>query len=156
MRRPRFLILSLVVLAIGVTLGATVFRDGVASAAATFNAFILNDASNPIPVAPGFETQVLVDQTFVNDQRLTIDVAAYKTLHFDFTLTNGTCFGSGASLLVVESTRFLFREQITANEACTGGFTGKTIEMPGRSITLIAHVPNAGDTWRVLAFGRAN
>jgi len=112
--------------------------------------------TNPrLAVDAGFETQLLLDRELRDGERVTLDVAAYKTLHFDFDLTNGTCATSGASLLVVEATRFLERLRIGADEACTGGFTGAAIEMPGRSITLIVHaIP--GDTWRVVVFGRAN
>jgi hypothetical protein len=146
---------ALLVVAVATALGATVFREEVAAAAATLNVVVTNDATHPVPVHEQIETQLLLDREFTDGQRETIDVAAYKTIHLDFDLTNGTCASSGASLLAVEATRFLERARIGADEACTGGFTGKTIEMPGRSLTLIVHaVP--GDTWRVVVFGRAN
>jgi hypothetical protein len=128
---------------------------GSAVAAQITNVFVTNDAAHPVPVQNQIETQLLFDQVLQDGDRVTIPVAAYKTLHFDFDLTNGTCATSGASLLVVEATRFLERLRIGADEACTGGFTGKTIEIPGRSITLIVHAL-PGDTWRVVVFGRAN
>jgi len=87
---------------------------------------------------------------------VTIPVEAYKTIHVDFDVVSGDCALSGARLFVLEATHFLNRAQIGADEACTGGFTGETIEMPGRSLTLIASIPHVGDTWRVLVFGRAN
>jgi len=157
--------LSVVVLfvLVAAVLGATVFREEIATAASNLNVFVTNDAAHPVPVqqqgtltvqAP-IETQLLFDQELQDGERATINVAAYKTIHLDFDLTNGTCATSGASLLVVEATRFLERARIGADEACTGGFTGRSIEMPGRSITLIVHAL-PGDTWRVVVFGRAN
>jgi hypothetical protein len=160
-------------LGIGIALGATVFRTDIAQATGLAQSVTVdNTAANPVPVrqqgtaqvsitnssvpvSPSYETQLLVDQEVVDGDRVTVPVAAYKTLHFDFDLVNGTCASSGASLLVVEATHFLERLRIGADEACTGGFTGKTIEMPGRSITLIVHAL-PGDTWRVVVFGRAN
>jgi hypothetical protein len=161
----RGIVAGLGLVALAVVLGATVFRGDVAAAAGPLmNVFVTNDASHPVPVSvtntpvpvnAGFETQLLLDEELTDGARRTIDVAAYKTLHVDFDLTNGTCATSGASLLVVEATHFLERGRIGADEACTGGFTGKTIEMPGRSVTLIVHAL-PGDTWRVVVFGRAN
>jgi hypothetical protein len=171
MRRP--LIAALAIVALAVLLGGTVFREQVAQAAQNLNVFVTNDASHPVPVHEqgtaqvnvsnstpvrvdaGFETQLVFDQELQDGDRVTIPVAAYKTLHFDFDLTNGTCATSGASLLILEATHFLERGRIGADEACVGGFTGKTIEMPGRSLTLIVHAL-PGDTWRVVVFGRAN
>lgn len=161
MHRP--LLATLLLVSIAAALGATVFREQVADAAQTLVVTVSNDPAHPVPVqeqgtvtvtAP-IETQLLVDRVFTDGERATIDVAAYKTIHLDFDLTNGTCATSGASLLVVEATRFLERARIGADEACTGGFTGRTIEMPGRSLTLIVHAL-PGDTWRVVVFGRAN
>jgi hypothetical protein len=116
----------------------------------------VNIANSSVPVSPSYETQVLLDQVFEGNDRVTIPVGAYKTVHFDFQLVNGTCFGSGASLLALEATHFLLRARIGANDACTGGFTGETIEMPGQSMTVIVSIPTAGDKWRALVFGRAN
>src|SRR4051794_11376553 len=87
------------VVVLAAVLGATVFREEVAAAAATLNVFVTNDAAHPVPVheqgtltvvAP-VETQLLLDQTYQDGDRVTLDVAAYKTVHFDFDLTNGTC-----------------------------------------------------------------
>jgi len=159
----RTLLATLLLVSIAAALGATVFREQVAEAAQNLVVTVSNDAAHPVPVheqgtvtvtAP-IETQLLVDREFTDGERATIDVAAHKTIHLDFDLTNGTCATSGASLLVVEATRFLERARIGADEACTGGFTGRTIEMPGRSLTLIVHAL-PGDTWRVVVFGRAN
>jgi hypothetical protein len=112
---------AVLLVTIAAILGATVFRAEIAGAAATLTVFVSNDATHPVPVheqgtvtvsAP-IETQVLVDRTFTGDERATIDVAAYKALHLDFTLAKGSCFGSGASLLAVEATRFLRRARST-------------------------------------------
>jgi hypothetical protein len=161
MRRSMLAALAVVVLA--VALGSTVFREGIANAAQNLSVFVTNDASHPVPVQQqgalqvnsADETQLVLDRIFTDGERATIPVAAYKTLHFDFDLVNGTCATSGASLLIVEATRFLERGRIGADEACTGGFTGSTIEMPGRSVILIVHAL-PGDEWRVVVFGRAN
>jgi hypothetical protein len=161
MRRSMFI--AAIVLVLAAALGSTVFREQVANAAQNLSVFVTNDAAHPVPVSQqgtltvvsGDQTQLVLDQVFTDGDRATISVAAYKTLHFDFDLQSGTCATSGASLLIVESTRFLERGRIDATEACTGGFTGKTIEMPGRSVTLIVHAL-PGDEWRVVVFGRAN
>jgi hypothetical protein len=160
-------------LAAGVVLGATVFRTDIAQATGLAQSVTVdNTAANPVPVheqgtaqvrvtnssvpvSPSYETQLLLDQVFQDNGRATIAVGAYKTVHLDFVLENGGCAGSGASLLAVETTQFLFRERIRADEACVSGFAGKTIEMPGQSMTLIVGAP-PGDSWRVVVFGRAN
>jgi hypothetical protein len=168
MRKPLIPVLLLVLLS--VVLGATVFRADVAQAATSI--FVNNDPDHPVPVHEqgtatvsvantplavnaGFETQVLLDQVFSGGDRATIPVAAYKTIHVDFVLLNGNCFGSGSSLLIVEATHFIRRGFIGADDACTGGFSGIALDTPGRSLTFIVNA-QAGDTWRVLVFGRAN
>jgi hypothetical protein len=160
------LIPALLIVVLSMVLGATVFREEVAQAAASLNVFVTNDTAHPVPVQqqgtatvnvanPGFETQLLLDQTFMDGDRATVSVAAYKTIHVDFDLVSGNCFGSGASLLIVESTRFLFRDRIGADDACTSGFPGIALDTPGRSLTFIVNA-QAGDTWRVVVFGRGN
>jgi hypothetical protein len=167
------LIAALLLIFASVVLGATVFREDVAQAASNINVFVNNDTAHPVPVHEqgtaqvnvtntrlpvdaGFQTQVLLNREFSDGERATIDVGAYKTFHVDFQLTNGSCFGSGASLLVVEATDFVSRLRIGADEACTGGFSGQTFELAGSSLTFIVHIPNPGDTWRVVVFARAN
>jgi hypothetical protein len=132
----------------------------------TTTVIVGNTATSPVPVQEqgtvtvdaGFETQLLLNQVVHNNDRTTLDVSAYKTVLLYFQGVSGSCFGSGAELLALETSGslFLVRGRIEANDACTGGFTGETIEMPGRSLTLIPVIPNANDTWRVVAFGRAN
>jgi hypothetical protein len=167
------LIAALLLMSASVVLGATVFRENVAQAASSLNVFVNNDTAHPVPVHEqgtaqvnvtnmrlpvdaGFQTQVLLNRVFSGDERATIDVGAYKTFHVDFQLENGSCFSSGASLLVVEATDFVSRLRIGADEACTGGFSGHTFELPASSLTFIVHIPNPGDTWRVVVFARAN
>jgi hypothetical protein len=165
MLRKLVAVLLLVVLA--AVLGATVFRENIASAAsATLSVFVTNDTAHPVPVreqgtvtvqAP-ISTQLLLNQVVTDNQRQTVDVSAYKTVHIDFNLVSGNCFGSGARLDALETSDSLFlqRVDIGADEACTSGFTGKTIEMPGRTLTLIPSIPTSGDRWRIVVFGRAN
>jgi len=153
MRRP--LLAALALVAAAVALGATAFREDIADAAGMLSVFVTNDSSHPVPVSAGYETQLLLDQVMSNGDRATIPVAAYKTVHFDFRIDNGGCAGSFASLTVVEGATFLGRGHIDADDACVGGFTGQTIEIPGRSLTFIVTAPGT-DTWRVVAFGRAN
>jgi hypothetical protein len=168
------LIPALLLVLVSVVLGATVFREDVAQAASNLNVFVNNDTAHPVPVHEqgtalvnvtntrlpvdaGFQTQVLLNRDFSDGERATIDIAAYKTFHVDFSVRNGQCFGSGATLLVLEATDVVPRLRIGADEACTGGTdTGQTFELAGSSLTFIVHIPNAGDTWRVAAFGRAN
>jgi hypothetical protein len=156
-------------------LGATVLREPLASAANPFmNVIGGNDASHPVPVqAQGtvpvqqqgtvtvsepIQTQELLNQVVQNENRQTIDVSAYKTLQVYFDLVSGSCAGSGASLDVLETSDSLFlgRANISADDACKGSFTGETIDMPGRTLTFIPIIPNSGDKWRVVVFGRAN
>ncbi len=163
---------ALLIVTVAATLGATVFREDVAAAAGNLTVLVTNDAEHPVPVHEqgtaqvtvmnsslavnaGYETQLLLDQVMSNGQRVTIPVATYKTVHVDFRIDSGGCAGSFSSLTVVEGATFLNRGHIDAADACVGGFTGQTIEMPGRSLTFIVSAP-PGDTWRVVAFGRAN
>lgn len=160
----RTLITAFLIVLVATVLGATVFREEVAAAAANLNVFVTNDAAHPVPVRQqgtltvdaAYETQLLIDQVVSNNDRITIPVAAYKTLHVDFDLVSGNCALSGARLFIVETTHFLNREQIGADESCQGGFSGKQLELPGRELTFIASIPSTGDTWRVVVFGRAN
>ena len=160
----RALLAAFCVVVLATALGATVFREEIAAAAQNLNVFVTNDATNPVPatvvntplaVDAGFETKVLLDRVMTGGEDATISVAAYKTVHVDWTLQNGTCFGSGAALSIIENTGFTRRGFIPANDACVGDFTGETLEIPGRSLKFILAAP-AGDTWRVIVFGRAN
>ena len=47
----RTIIPALLLVLVSVVLGATVFREQVAEAAATLNVFVTNDSSHPVPVA---------------------------------------------------------------------------------------------------------
>jgi hypothetical protein len=107
-------------------------------------------------VNTGAQTDIVLDQVMTDGNRATVNVAGYKTLHVDFNLANGTCFGSGAQLIIVEATHFVARGFIGADAACTGGFTGTLLDTPGQSLTFIVSVPHAGDQWRVTVFARPN
>jgi len=154
-------------LLLSAVLGATVLREPIASAASPFqNVIIGNTASQPVPVQQqgtahvtvdntAVETQVLLDQEFTGDGRVTIPVAGYKTFHVDFKLRDGGCAGSGASLDIFEGTDFARRGFISADDACAGSFLGQQLELAAKSLTFVVDAP-AGDTWRVVVFGRAN
>jgi len=100
-----------VVVAVAVVLGATVFREEIASAAATLNVLVTNDTSIPVPVRArgavqvtastplavdaGLETQLLVDQVVHDNDRVTIPVEAYETIHVDGSSTRSSTTTTG-------------------------------------------------------------
>jgi hypothetical protein len=140
-----------------VTLQGTGAVTGNVTVTNTPNVTVTNTPNVNVVSAPGLQTQLLLDQVFKSGDQMTIPVAAYKTIHIDFNLVSGGCAGSGAVLLVDETTHFLNRGAITDTQACDSNFTGTTITMPGQSLNVSLSDPShPNDTWRVVVFGRAN